>query len=87
MKLTLPPSGRPAYTEYPHAGFALPSEKVVGKVVKGETGDSGSFAPTEKEVQKWFEREWNGKIGVREKVGEVLRRRTKRSEDGSLRWR
>jgi len=87
VQLTSAPAGRPAYTEYPHAGFALPSEKLIAKVVKGETSDSGSFAPTEKDVMQWFQREWDGKIGVKEKVQEVLKRKTKRSDDGTLWWR
>lgn len=87
VKLPSPPSGRPAYSEYPHAGFALPSEKLIAKVVKGETKDSGSTALNEKDVLNWFLREWDGKFGVGIKVKEVLQRRTTSSPDGSLRWR
>lgn len=84
----LPPGpSHTAYTEYPHAAFALPSEQLIGQVVKGELKSSGSAAVTEGDVQNWFAREWNAKIGVREKVKEVLERRTTKGEDGTLRWR
>lgn len=75
------------YSQYPHAHFALPSEKLIGRVVRGDTPDSGSFALSKDEVLDWFEREWNGKIGVKEKVREVLQRRTKTMQDGTLQWK
>ncbi|KAK9900864.1 3-hydroxyisobutyryl-CoA hydrolase [Cystobasidium minutum MCA 4210] len=75
------------YSQYPHAYFALPSEKLIGRVVRGDTPDSGSFALSKDEVLDWFEREWNGKIGVKEKVREVLQRRTKTMQDGTLQWK
>lgn len=76
-----------AYTQYPHVHFALPSENLIGKVVRGDTPDSGSFALNKEEVLDWFEREWNGKSGVREKVLEVLQRRTKTMQDDTLQWK
>ena len=85
----LPPldkSDKP-YTQYPHVHFALPSEALIGRVVKGDTPDSGSFALSKKEVLEWFEREWDGKIGTSEKVLEVLERRTKTMQDGTLQWK
>ena len=84
VSLNPPPAGRKAYVEHPYAAFALPSEKLIGRVVKGDVRDSGSFAV--EAVLEWFEREWSNKIGVREKVEEVLNRRTKREEDGTLSW-
>ena len=75
------------YMAYPHAALALPTEKQIGQVVKGEAKNSGSFAVSRDEVLAYFEGEWNGKIGVRHKVEEVLDRRTQRQEDGTLRWR
>ena len=75
------------YMAYPHAALALPTEKQIGQVVKGEARNSGSFAVSRDEVLAHFEGEWNGKIGVRHKVEEVLDRRTRTQEDGTLRWR
>jgi 3-hydroxyisobutyryl-CoA hydrolase len=75
------------YKQYPHASFALPSEVLIGRVVKGDVKDSGSFAVDKNEVLAWFEREWNGKSGVIEKVEEVLARRTETMEDGTLQWK
>lgn len=81
------PKGTKSYKSYPHAMFALPTEDIIGRVVKGDVKDSGSFAVTEKEVFEWFEREWNDKIGVREKVAEVLKRKTQVATDGTLQWK
>lgn len=81
------PEGVKSYTQYPHVQFALPSEALIGRVVRGDAPDSGSFALSKKEVLEWFEREWDGKIGTREKVLEVLQRRTKTMDDGTLQWK
>lgn len=81
------PQGAKPYSQYPHVHFALPSEALIGRVVKGDTPDSGSFALSKKDVLEWFEREWNGKIGTEEKVLEVLSRRTKEVQDGTLQWK
>jgi 3-hydroxyisobutyryl-CoA hydrolase len=86
-RLPPPPQGSTAYTSYPHAAYALPSEQLIGRVIKGDVKDSGSFAMTRDEVYKWFEGEWAGKIGVREKVTEVMDRRTTRQQDGTLKWK
>lgn len=81
------PKGAKPYSQYPHVHFALPSEAFIGRVVRGDTPDSGSFALSKKEVLEWFEREWDGKIGTTEKVLEVLERRTKTMQDGTLQWK
>lgn len=81
------PKGAKVYSQYPHVHFALPSEVFIGRVVRGDTPDSGSFALSKQEVLDWFEREWDGKIGVREKVLEVLDRRTKVMQDETLQWK
>lgn len=75
------------FKEYPHAGFALPSEKMVERVVKGSDPSSGSFAMTQREVVDWFEREWGHKVGVRAKVEEVLSRKCETNRDGVAQWR
>lgn len=66
------------YTEYPHAGFALPSESVVEAAVH-------SHGKTSKDVLSEIMRQWNGKEGVKEKVTDVLARKTK-EQDGKLLW-
>jgi 3-hydroxyisobutyryl-CoA hydrolase len=67
------------YSQYPHAHYALPSEAEIEKFVRD---NSKSQAQTVKEfVSKWGEKE-----GVREKVAEVLARRTVKTSEG-LRWR
>ncbi|KAL1986502.1 hypothetical protein VTN96DRAFT_6261 [Rasamsonia emersonii] len=67
------------YTRYPHAHYALPSEKEIEKFVRD---NSKSQAHTVQE----FVSKWGHKEGVREKVAEVLARRTVKTPEG-LRWR
>ena len=86
IRLPKLPENTNSYRSYPHSFLALPSEDLIGKVVKGDTADAGSFAPTKDDVHAWFEREWKGKIGVREKVEEVLARRASTDQQGQLKW-
>jgi 3-hydroxyisobutyryl-CoA hydrolase len=54
------------YKEYPHAFLALPTDaEIEAKLVEGKSGS---------EVVAEFLKEKNGKVGVREKVEEVLER-------------
>lgn len=66
------------YTSYPHEQLALPSENEIEKFVRNH----GTSAP---QVISEFAQRWNQKEGVREKVSEVLSRRTKRTEKG-IEW-
>lgn len=66
------------YTEYPHARFALPRETDIAAVVR----ESGK--PAEQVVQH-FLRVTERKAGVRQKVEEVLARKTESTGRG-LRW-
>ncbi|KAL1966863.1 hypothetical protein VTN77DRAFT_3828 [Rasamsonia byssochlamydoides] len=66
------------YTQYPHAHYALPSEAEIEKFVRD---NSKSRAETVNE----FVKKWGHKEGVREKVAEVLARRTVKTNEG-LRW-
>lgn len=66
------------YNTYPHAKYALPSEKVIEKFVRDNS-------PSEEQIQAHFAQEWDNKEGVRQKVAEVLARRTNKTEQG-LRW-
>ncbi|GAA5945939.1 hypothetical protein JCM1841_002063 [Sporobolomyces salmonicolor] len=80
------PNALPAYKVSPHARFALPTENRIAEVVRGEAKDSGDYAMTRKEVVARFVAEFAGKVGVREKVEEVLDRRTVVGEQDTLRW-
>lgn len=71
-------SGGKDYTSYPHERFALPSEKAIEKFVR-DTGKS------KKSVVNTFVESWGEKEGVREKVSEVLARKTVKSDQG-LKW-
>lgn len=42
----------------------------------GKAKESGNFALTRKEVVSGLQRKWISKVGVKEKVEEVLKRRT-----------
>lgn len=64
------------FHDYPHAKYALPSEKNIEAFVRGS---SGKATPEE------FVAKWGDKEGLREKVAEVLARRTVRTADG-LKW-
>lgn len=66
------------YKTYPHERFALPSEKTIEKFVR-DTGKS------KKAVVNSFVESWGEKEGVREKVAEVLARKTVKTEQG-LKW-
>ncbi|KAI1608087.1 mitochondrial 3-hydroxyisobutyryl-CoA hydrolase [Exophiala viscosa] len=69
------------YTEYPHAVFALPSEKDIEKVVRSSYGRQGTKAVIDEVVKRW-----NHKAGVKEKVQEVIARRT-RTDGNGIAWK
>ncbi|KAL2002323.1 hypothetical protein VTN02DRAFT_194 [Thermoascus thermophilus] len=66
------------YENYPHAHYALPSEKEIEKFVRDNS-------LTRKQTVNNFVSKWGHKEGVREKVAEVLARRTVKTPEG-LRW-
>lgn len=66
------------YHQYPHAHYALPSEKDIEQFVRGN-------AATGETTVEDFVSKWGHKEGVREKVAEVLARRTVRTAQG-LKW-
>ena len=68
------------YTEYPFGHLALPRESDVAKIVR----DGGMSSA---EVVNGFLRQKNGKVGVREKVEEILKRKCHTDENGKLVWR
>lgn len=69
------------YVEYPHAWIGLPRERDVEIFV-----NKTNSARREVIVQH-FVKATNGKLGAREKVEEILQRRTEVQEDGTLQWR
>ncbi|SCV69287.1 BQ2448_2307 [Microbotryum intermedium] len=81
-----------AYREYPHARFSLPSERQIKDIVTGEAKGSGKFAMTKDEVLARVSQEAQRlsggaeKIGLRQKVNEVLQRKCRVGEQGTLRW-
>ncbi|KAL2851477.1 ClpP/crotonase [Aspergillus pseudoustus] len=62
------------YQEYPHARYGLPSEQEIQNVVQANPSTSG-------EAQRFAE-SFGNKEGAREKVAEVLARRTVRTPEG-----
>ncbi|KAI9491730.1 ClpP/crotonase-like domain-containing protein [Zychaea mexicana] len=82
--------------QYPYARYALPSENEVRLSI---TGEGSEFQPqegntnsgrlkTKAEVMDWFVKGSRGKRGVREKIQDILDRKTVLAEDGStLIWK
>lgn len=75
-----------SYKTYPHANFSLPTELDIRSFVRGDHSGSGSVAPTTEEVVRMVSQRWNGKIGVAEKVREVVERKCKVEPQGWLTW-
>jgi 3-hydroxyisobutyryl-CoA hydrolase len=70
-----------------HPGrFALPSEKEIEKAVVGDHESSGDMAITLDELVENFARLRPGKVGVSEKILEVVNRRCRATENGYLEW-
>jgi 3-hydroxyisobutyryl-CoA hydrolase len=67
------------YREYPHAIYSLPRESTIEQIVRN-VGKGGKNA-----VMSEVLKQWNNKIGVREKVEDVISRRT-RSEGSRIVW-
>ncbi|PWY67208.1 ClpP/crotonase [Aspergillus heteromorphus CBS 117.55] len=76
-KARLPLLSEGNYEAYPYS-YGLPSEELIEKLVRGDS-DAKGFKVND------FVSKWGGKEGVREKVAEVLARRTVRTPEG-LRW-
>ncbi|KAI8335445.1 ClpP/crotonase-like domain-containing protein, partial [Chlamydoabsidia padenii] len=68
------------FMEYPHRHYMLPSELHVKQAVLEAHGDSGMISDI-------LLHQWNGKHGVKEKVNEILDRKTKSVGNGPvLEW-
>lgn len=77
------------YKKYPHRKYMLPSEQDIMRVVTGEASDVGNYALNRQQVIDYFVRERQGKQGVKQKVAEVLDRKTieiEKDADKSLKW-
>ncbi|RIA84752.1 ClpP/crotonase-like domain-containing protein [Glomus cerebriforme] len=76
-----------SFENYPYSRFALPTEEEIRRVVTGETPDAGSVSMTQQEIVDYFLKDRKGKIGVREKVLEVLNRKTAQIDgQEGLKW-
>lgn len=75
-----------SYKAYPHARFGLPSEIEIRDIVTGEDKGSDDYALLESEVIKKVLKQRKGKIGVEEKVREVIKRRCEVQAGGTLKW-
>jgi 3-hydroxyisobutyryl-CoA hydrolase len=77
------------FKKYPHRKYMLPSEEDIKRVVTGEAADVGNYALNRQQVVEHLLRERQGKQGLKQKVLEVLDRKTvenKKDEDKSLKW-
>ncbi|KAI8096289.1 ClpP/crotonase-like domain-containing protein [Halteromyces radiatus] len=77
------------FKQYPHRKYMLPTEEDIKQVVTGEAADVGNYALTREEIVNYLVRERKGKQGVKQKVTEVLARKTKvlQNQDGqTLKW-
>lgn len=74
--------------QYPYSRFALPTENDVRQAVTGENPEFGSEGrlKTAKEVMDWFIRGRPEKRGVREKLTDILERKTYLDDAGRLVW-
>lgn len=77
------------YKNYPHRKYMLPSEEDIKRVVTGEAADVGNYALNRQQILEHLLRERQGKQGLKQKVSEVLDRKTvvnQKDEDKSLKW-
>ena len=72
------------YTRYPHWWVGLPSEEEIRGKVEEEERKAKNWKRDE--VVAWFVDTRRGKVGVREKVVEVLGRKTAEVKGGGIRW-
>ncbi|KAL2830051.1 ClpP/crotonase-like domain-containing protein [Aspergillus cavernicola] len=70
------------YKQYPHAHYGLPSENEIEAFAR----NNSSLQKSQSVVIRDFAAKWGAKEGVREKMAEVLARRTLTTEDG-VQWK
>ncbi|KAI7861677.1 ClpP/crotonase-like domain-containing protein, partial [Spinellus fusiger] len=73
---------------YPYAHFALPTENDIQRAVTGEGAEFGfeGRLKEENDVVEWFEKHHKRKWGVKEKVLDVLKRKTSVTSQGLV-WK
>lgn len=69
---------------YPFSRYALPSEESVRQVITGD--EANNRLTTEREIVEWFLKGSHGKRGVREKIADILSRKTSSTEKEGLVW-
>ncbi|KAL0083547.1 ClpP/crotonase-like domain-containing protein [Phycomyces blakesleeanus] len=77
------------FKQYPHRKFVLPSEEEIKRVVTGEAPDVGNYALSRDEVVEYFLKDRRSKQGVKQKVTEVLDRKTRilgKGDSKNLKW-
>ena len=77
------------YKKYPHRKYMLPSEEDIKRVVTGEAADVGNYALNRQQILEHLLRERQGKQGLKQKVTEVLERKTivnAKDDEKSLKW-
>ncbi|KAI9322483.1 ClpP/crotonase-like domain-containing protein [Dichotomocladium elegans] len=69
---------------YPYARYTLPSEDSVRQAITGEGPEFGpdNRLKTEREIMDWFVKGSQGKRGVREKLVDILARKTTSTDEG-----
>ncbi|KAG0202184.1 hypothetical protein BGX28_005206 [Mortierella sp. GBA30] len=79
-------SNTTSWHEYPFSRYGLPTEEEIRMVVTGETQGSGPLQLTAEEIAEVCVKKSSSKIGVREKVMEVLSRKVTKGPEGELKW-
>ncbi|KAK6533557.1 hypothetical protein TWF694_002495 [Orbilia ellipsospora] len=74
--------GEADYLHYPHGWIGLPSENAV-KILLGSKGERKNVEQLKKLVIK----QWDAKVGVEEKLEDVIARKIKVLENGMAEWR
>ncbi|WAQ89498.1 hypothetical protein PtA15_11A187 [Puccinia triticina] len=87
---SLSPTRIQSYHDYPYANYGLPSEETIKNLVIGNVkGTSGHLAITAPELHEMVSQKWNHKVGVAQKLDDILARRTTRkgqNEGFVLKW-
>lgn len=83
--------------KYPYARFALPTEEDVRLAITGDgendidsednNNSNNNRLLTAQDVVSWFEKGHKGKIGVKEKIMDILERKTFINSKQELEWK
>ncbi|KAG0148991.1 hypothetical protein CROQUDRAFT_131532 [Cronartium quercuum f. sp. fusiforme G11] len=83
------PTHRKPFKTYPHLNYSLPNEEIVKNYVLGKHKDSSSFALNKNELIKLIQSKYPNKIGVKEKIEDILFRlsfESSEKEGKVLKW-